>query len=139
MNIEARKELSALVALGVLFVILLLPALLHARQETRDGIRRDELAAFKQVLERENNDTGSYPLEFNASPHKYVVDRQDEGGALEWRLRAQLENNPRPTAGFDYEAGRNYYYRIVREDGFTYYEVCGGESTCGLAEKPPAE
>lgn len=100
----------------------------------RDGIRRDEVAAFKTVLEQYYNKHEVYPLEFDASPHKYVVVKQANGGAASWYLRAKLENNAVEDEGFDAESGRNYYYRLINESGATYYDVCGGSDGCALED-----
>ena len=130
----AKRELSVLLILVVVFFSLLFPALRFARRETRDGIRRDEIAAFKQVLEQYYNKHEVYPLEFDASPHEYVVVEQTVKGATVWYLRARLENQAMAAESFDAESGRNYYYRLINQDGYTFYDVCGGSATCALAE-----
>lgn len=121
--------------MAVLVVLLLgltVPSLLHARREQRDGIRRDELAGLKRELEKKNNELGYYPIEFDASPHRYVVTEAHGDKAIAWYLRAELENFADSTSGFDEERDRNYYYRISNEDEKTFYDVCGGTLTCGV-------
>ena len=135
MNTIARKELTVLVLVVLCFVLLLMPALLHARRERRDGVRREALAALKTELEQYNNKTGTYPLTFDAGEYQYVVTEQAKEAATSWHLRTKLENNPQPTTGFDEEAGRNYYYRVVKEDKGTWYEICGGTATCGADKR----
>lgn len=113
------------VCLGLLF-----SSLLTSRREVRDGIRRTEIIQFKSVLERYFNDHGFYPLEFNATPHRYVVLADDGEQALAWYLRAQLENKGVEDRGFDLE--HNIFWRVVYEHGSLFYDVCGGEATCGV-------
>ena len=123
------------IGVGVLiFGALLVPSLHHAQQERRDGIRRDEVAAAKIELEQYFNAHETYPREFDASPHQYVVEVDDGQGATGWYVRAELENAADAIVAFDEEAGRNYWYRIVREGGATYYDVCGGISRCGATD-----
>lgn len=105
---------------------------MHARQEARDGIRRDEVAAFKRLLEQHYNEYEAYPLIFDASPHRYVVVEQDDKGATTWYLQAEMENDHPEMSDFDAEEGRNYYWRYVQNEGRTYYEVCGGAPSCGI-------
>jgi hypothetical protein len=133
----ARRECIVLGLAVLLFVSLLLPALLHARREARDGVRRNEMAAFKNVLEQYYNVHETYPLTFDASPHRYVVVTSDEKGATAWYLQARLENKKASHADQSQEEGANFNYRIVREGDFTYYEVCGGTPTCSLPRELP--
>lgn len=133
-RVIARREYIVLGLLVIVFLGALLPSLLHSRRERRDGIRRSELVAFKQLMEQKNNELGYYPTEFDATPHQFIVTEQNEEQALEWYLRAQLENTPQPTAAFDLE--RNVYFRIVHEGGLVFYDICGGTSTCGA---PPRQ
>lgn len=130
----AKKEGIVLLLLIAVLVIGLYPALRHARRETRDGIRRDEIAARKTALEQYFNAHDTYPLTFDASPHQYVVEAWDSAGAISWFVRARLENESPETVAFDAEAGRNYWYRIVRYDSATYYDVCGGIARCGATD-----
>ncbi len=132
MDLLARREYIALGLAALLFVSLLVPALLHARREARDGIRRNEIAAFKNVLEQYYNVHETYPLTFDASPHRYIVVTSDEEGATAWYLQAMLENKAASHAGQSQEEGANFDYRVVQEGDFTYYEVCGGTPTCSL-------
>ena len=136
MKSRARNEILAIVALLIVYACLLLPALKYERREVRDGIRRDEIAAFKRQLEQHFNVHNTYPLEFNASPHEYVATREEEDGAKSFFLRAKLENAAENEEGYDAEAGRNYNYRVINKDGETYYEVCGGTPSCPIAESP---
>lgn len=117
---------------ALVFVIFLFPALMQARREARDGIRRNEIAAFKIVLEQYYNEHGTYPLAFDATPHEYRIVARDAYGAQAWYLRALLENSHVAQAGYDGDEGRKFDFRYVREDEATYYEVCGGTPTCDL-------
>ena len=117
---------------GLLVGILLLaliPAVVYARREQRDGIGRNEVIQLKYALERYNNEHGKYPLTFEVGPHQYVVEESDGSQAISWYLRAQLENPGVPTAAFDYE--HNVYYRVVRQGDLIFYDICGGISRCG--------
>src|SRR3989344_3792944 len=127
----AKKEGLVLLFLLVILGGSVYPALRHARREARDGIRRDEVAARKTSLEQYFNFHATYPREFDASPHQYLVESSDNQGVTGWLVRAQLENEAEETVAFDPEAGRNYWYRIVRQGQATYYDVCGGISRCG--------
>lgn len=132
MEAHARKEG---IVLGILIAVLLVsifPSALYARRERRDGIRRDEVAAFKRQLEDFNNKHNRYPVTLSASPHQYVVVEQAGDAATAWYLRAELENKVPETADKDLEAERNYYYRVVHDNGHVYYDVCGGTLTCGV-------
>lgn len=129
-RIQRREALVFLVGV-VIFLALLFPALMYARRETRDGIRRNEIAAFKQVLEQYYNTHETYPRVFDASPHEYVVSEADGAGAKSWYLRAQLENKHTAEAGYDEDEGRKYNFRLVQEGSVTFYEVCGGTPECG--------
>lgn len=136
MTALAKKEYIVIgFLLGILFASMI-PSLLYARKEKRDGIRRDEIAAMKRALEGINNVKGVYPLEFKATPHQYIVTDKDSTSAKGWFLRVELENPTKDELGFDEEAGRNYFFRILNEHGHIYYDVCGGEDTCG---QPPKE
>ncbi len=130
-RITQREALVFLVGV-VVFLALLFPALRYARRETRDGIRRNEIAAFKQVLEQYYNTHETYPAEFDASPHRYVVTEMDGAGARAWYLRAQLENKHPTQAGYDEDEGRKYNFRLVQKGSVTFYEVCGGTPDCGV-------
>lgn len=131
----ARREMLVILVAGMLFVGLLYPALLHSRREARDGRRRDEVAAFKRVLEQYYNEHEVYPLEFDASPHRYIVVERDETGAASWYLKAELENSHEPASGYDGDEGRQFNWRHVRHGQRTYYEVCGGGPTCDLDDR----
>lgn len=126
----ARWEYKFLIIVTLLFVLSLLPALHFQQQERRDGIRRAEVISHKKTLEQYFNVHAAYPLEFNASPHQYVVEEVHDGSAIRWYLRAELENMHPETQGFDEEY--NVYYRFVRDDVHTFYDVCGAESHCGV-------
>lgn len=132
MDITARREIMVLILALTLFLSLLYPAMMHARREARDGLRRDEVAAFKRVLEQYYNEYETYPLEFDAAPHQYVVMESSEQGATAWYLRAHLENNHETATAHDAEEGRQYDFRLIRDGDRTYYEVCGGMPTCDL-------
>lgn len=130
----AQREAFVLLAALIIFMGLLYPALLHARREARDGIRRNEVAAFKKLLEQYYNEHETYPLKFSAAPHEYIVTSSTSIGVTAWYLRAQLENSHGSQAGHDEDEGRKYDFRLIREGESTYYEVCGGTPTCGLGD-----
>jgi len=130
-----RREYFVLGAVILIFVSFLIPGLLYARREARDGLRRGEIAAFKNVLEQYYNQHGTYPLEFNAAPHRYVVVSRDAAGVTAWYLQAQLENAAPSHEGRNEEEGATFDYRVVREGGLTLYEVCGGTPDCSLQRR----
>lgn len=131
----AKIEIFVFTVLILLFIGFLVPSLQYARRERQDGVRRDEIALLKQSLEQKNNEVGYYPIEFDASPYTYIVEQADAKAAIAWYLRTELENPSEEVNGFDEEGGRNYYFRVVKEEGKTYYDVCGGTFTCGVDER----
>lgn len=135
MDTAARREIIVLILALTLFLSLLYPAVMHARREARDGMRRDEVAAFKQVLEQYYNKHETYPLEFDAAPHQYVVTDSTAAGATAWYLRAKLENQQETKTGYDGDVGRQYDWRLIQEGETTYYDVCGGTPTCDLDDR----
>lgn len=134
MNKVAKWEYVVVGCLLLLLATTLYPSLRYARREKRDGIRREALATLKTDMEQYYNKHNTYPLEFSADPYLYIVTEKDSKGAIGWYLRTQLENFHAVSAGFDLEGGHNFYYRVVDEGGSTWYDICGGQSTCG-AEK----
>lgn len=133
MNTTARREVTALALAALIFAVLLVPALQHARREARDGQRREALAAAKQQLEQHYNKHEMYPRTFTGDNFEYVVLEVDSRGATAWYLRTALENSAPPQAGFDPEEGHNYYFRVLRDQAQTFYDICGGTSRCGAA------
>jgi hypothetical protein len=101
---------------------------LEARREVRDGVRRQELRDIKHELEMYFNEQEKYPLSFEDPSHQYVVVEKDNEGAMGWFVRAELENKAVPTAGFDWEYNNDF--RVVREGGKTFYDLCGGNYKC---------
>ncbi len=130
MDARARNEYLVIGGLLVLLLIFLLPSLREARREVRDGVRRTELIERKVELEQINNEIGYYPLEYDASPHEYMVLEHRGDAAIAWYLRARLEREGESQAGFDEEY--NVFYEVTLEDGASYYYICGGEYTCGI-------
>lgn len=57
----AHREYGALLVLGALFLVFLVPAIAEMRKEVRDGIRREHLTELKHALEMVNNTLGHYP------------------------------------------------------------------------------
>jgi type II secretory pathway pseudopilin PulG len=133
MDTVAKREYLVLVVLVVILLASLYPALMHMRREARDGIRRNELVALKRQMEQHNNELGHYPTQFDAVPHRYVVLEQDGDKAVAWYIRAELENAPQPTAGFNEE--HNVFYQVVRGGDRTFYDICGGEYQCGVTRE----
>lgn len=130
----AKIELSVFLGLLCVFLLFLLPALQYARAETRDGMRRDWLKDLKTELEQENNKTGVYPREYHTGEFELVVEEGDEvRGAVAWYIRTELENTHEDEAGFNDEL--NVFYRYIREGGVQFYDICGGENTCGVARE----
>lgn len=132
MDIRTRRELCALAALVMVFVLALVPALFHARREARDGIRRAAMVQLKRELEGYYNKHERYPLTFDAKGYQYVVSESDGTRAVSWYVRAELENRTDSVAAFDFEY--NVYYRVVHDTDKTYYDICGGTSRCEAAE-----
>jgi len=130
MNTLAKREALVLIILIAIFVVLLIPSLQHARRETRDGLRRHEIADIKHQIEMYFNEHESYPLKYDASPHEYVTTETNDDVATGWYLRARLENEHKTGSDFDHEPGRQYYYRYVNSNDHTYFEVCGGIAKC---------
>jgi type II secretory pathway pseudopilin PulG len=129
MKAIGKWEWGIVVLAIILMLLALIPSLQYARREVRDGMRRNELLAFKRELEQYFNKQENYPVEYDASPHEYVVLEDYEGGATHWYLRAELENRRMPTAGFDEEY--NVFFRVLHQDQKTFYDICGGELRCG--------
>lgn len=134
MNRIAKREAGVVLLLVVILVVGLYPAVKYARQERRDGARRGEVVELKRALEMYFNEHEQYPLEFEVGAHDYKVVETDGQQALAWYVRAELENNAKPRADFDEEY--NIYFRVVNEGGGTFYDVCGGISTCGAERRP---
>src|SRR3989344_891403 len=130
-----RWELKTIVCLAILLLLSVIPSLLFAHREARDGAVRDHLAATKQRLEEVNNKLKYYPLTFDAAPFEYVVTAKNSKEALGWFLRAHLEQSLQPISAFDYEGDRNYYFRISQVGGQTLYDICGGTERCGSPPK----
>lgn len=124
------REMTIIGMLLIVLGISLLPSLAYARRERRDGMRRLELAELKHQLEIYNNEHKMYPLQFQTGPHQYVVTDSDDEQALGWYVRAKLENDRVPEAGFDNEGGRTYSFRIIRQRDITWYDICGGNFEC---------
>lgn len=129
MKNTVRTEFLTIILFAIIYLILLYPAIMHARRETRDGIRRQELHAFKKILEQEYNKNNSYPLKFAADPHRYFVLEQSGDKAVKWYLEAKLENFHPNETSFDNE--KNVYFRYFSPtNNETYYNICGGDYRC---------
>lgn len=131
MDRRTTWEISVLVSAVLLCLIAVAPAAQYARREARDGERREGAALAKRHLERYNNEHEQYPLTLPGGSRQYVVLTEHDGGAEAWYIRTPLENAAPNFSGYDFESGRNYYYRIVNENGHTFYDVCGGTALCG--------
>ncbi len=130
MNSTFRKEIWVAGTLTVILLVGVVLSGLYARREVRDGIRKQELRKIKHELEMYFNEYDKYPLDFNDPIHDYVVVEKEGDGALGWFVRAELENAPKPTAGFDLEYNNDY--RVVRQGGKAFYDLCGGNYKCDL-------
>lgn len=126
----ATKELLSVLVLGIVLLTSMIPSLLYARGERADGVRRQEVLQLKRNLERYYNKHNYYPLTFETGRHEYVVIGAEHNQATAWYVRAQLKNNLLPAQGLDLEY--NVYYRIVREEEKTFYDICGGIFTCNV-------
>lgn len=62
-------------------------------------------------------------------PYLYCVIETDGERAIAWYLRARLERQTSPRAGFDDEY--NIFFRVTHEQGKTLYDICGGTLRCG--------
>lgn len=128
----AKIEWGAVAALALIAAAGVVPAGFLARQEARDGIRRTELIEDKRALEQIYNKEDAYPLEYDAAPHRFVVVFEEVGSAKAWFVRAELERRHGDEHGFDLE--NNVYYRYVNDEKKTFFDICGGISTCGVEE-----
>ena len=137
MNPVAKKEYIVLAALALILLATTFPALQYARREKRDGVRREALVEIKHKLEEANNKLGYYPVNFSAAPYTYMPTSVQGKEAVGWYLETKLENNLKPTSGFDYEGEHNFYFRIEKRPAGTYYQICGGTNTCGVKPVDP--
>jgi type II secretory pathway pseudopilin PulG len=133
MNKRAIVEASVLGVLGLALLASLIPALKYAQAEKRDGQRIDDAAFTKHALELYFNRHATYPLSALNSQLRYVITSKDTSGkgATGWYIETLLEHPLPADQGFDAEAGRNFYYRVVRRDAHWYYQICGGVEVCG--------
>lgn len=130
MDTRSLREYLVLAICALLLLILIVPALGHARREIRDGIQRENLAQVKRKLEDVNNSLGYYPADFSAEPYGYYVTMKEGNKALGWYVRARIENPQKLGTFYDAEEGHNFHYRYVQENKKTFYEICGGEYSC---------
>lgn len=130
MNTRAKREYLVLGVCAFLLIILIIPSLLHARRETRDGIQREAIAQAKRNLEDVNNKLGYYPVSFSAAPFTYYVTIKEGNKALGWYIAGPIENSQKLGSFYDAEEGHNFFYRYVQENGKTVYEICGGNLQC---------
>lgn len=130
MDSIAKREYLVLVGCSILLLSFIFPSLLHARRETRDGIQREAVAQKKRSLEDVNNKLGYYPVSFSAAPFSYYVTMKEGDKALGWYIAGPIENPQKSGSFYDAEEGHNFFYRYVKENGKTLYEICGGELQC---------
>ena len=136
LNNVIKRELMVVGVLAVVLVVSIVPALLHSRAEVRDGVLRDGAGSIKRQMEMENNELGYYPANFVVgAPYEFSVTQVEGSSAIGWEVRVKLENRHTAQSGYDYEEGRNYYYRIDTVGNDTYYVVCGGENICGAERR----
>jgi len=131
MDKTAKIEWAVLALLSLIVIIAVIPSAIYARREVRDGIRRTETIQHKQELERIFNKNEAYPLNYQASPQQYVLVEEKNGQAIAWYIRAKLENRHEDKAAFDLEY--NVYNRYLNKNGVTYFDICGGTSTCAIS------
>lgn len=89
------------------------------------------ILADQELVERVPRD----PLAAAGWQYRYCVTEQDDAGATAWYVQARLENARDAQHGFDPEQGHNYYFRITRDGDATYFDICGGTSTCAPEER----
>ena len=116
----------------IVLLALLFPSLAHARREYRDGIQRESVARLKRQLEDINNAKGYYQLELSVAPYEYHVTKSDGKKAVEWYVRGVVQNPHETSTAYDAEEGHNFWYRYVRKDNKTYYDICGGTPSCDI-------
>ncbi len=132
LDTSAKREYWVLALCAIVLLATIIPSLLHARREYRDGIERENVAGVKRQLEDFNNKKGYYPLEFSAAPYEYHVTKSEKGQAIEWYVRGVLENPHKISSEYDAEEGHNFWYRYIEKDDKTYYEICGGGPSCDI-------
>ena len=106
---------------------MLIPSLLTARAEFRDGLRRQDVAMLKHNAEMYFNEHNVYPSSLNTSPYRYVVTKTQDQAASGYYIEAELEVAQSDRTAFDEDEQRKYFYRILHKDGKTLYRVCGGD------------
>lgn len=129
---SAKKEYLVLALCVIILLGLLLPSLMHARREYRDGGEKENIARLKRQLEDINNKQGYYPLMLSVAPYEYHVTKSEGEAALEWYIRGVLENYHENSSAYDAEEGHNFWYRYINEGNGTYYEICGGGPSCDI-------
>ena len=131
-------ELLVLASGVIIFLVMLFPALQHARRDARDGQRREAALEAKRELEDMYNRQESYPLVHDpAGDVSYAVTEMGENEALGWYVRIPLEHFPEQASGFDLEY--NVFWRVVRDGAAAFYDICGGTDTCGADKQQRGE
>lgn len=135
-NTKAKKEFAILALCAIVLLVAIVPSLIHARREYRDGLVRQHVAHLKRILEDSNNKLGYYPVnvtKLSILPNEYYVTKPDGKKAVEWFVRGTVENYHAPTTAYDAEEGNNFWYRYVSAPHKTYFEICGGTPDCRVA------
>lgn len=112
--------------------MLLVPSLLYARREYRDGLQRESIARLKRQLEDINNAKGYYPLVLSVAPYEYHITKSEGEKAIEWYVRGVVENPHDTSSAYDAEEGHNFWYRYIKDGTTTYYDICGGAPSCDI-------
>lgn len=129
----AKKEYVVLLALLLIYLTFLVPALLHERTLVRDDRRKAELGTIKFGLEMYNNKYKYFPPTPDGKigctaygSYTYCVTSLDNKHASGFYLQAQLESRQPEARGFDEDEQRKYDFRVLHQGMTTLYRVCGG-------------
>lgn len=109
-----RMEAIGLLILAVVYIGFLVPALITARKEARDGVRRDDLTALKNALEQYQNVAQAYPAAPREPRVGCAVSRETDwffGSSSPLRQKKLF-----PARMIDTDSGRRYEYCVVEGD-----------------------
>lgn len=104
-----------------------------------DGASSDPVWGTESVLPRD----GAFPKEqrFFHFPYLYcptILHTMDGKPVVDgFFLQAALEEQRPLAAGFDFEEGRNFRFRVLHDGRRTFYRICGGSDvSCGPLTSP---
>ena len=154
-----RAQKEYVIAIGIFVILLgfLAVAVLTARENVRDDLRKADITNLKRAAEMYYNQHNFFPPgalgcmsshdlavlldegHIDALPHdvrenrdhayKYCVTNLQENQAQGFFLEAELEGNSPDVIDFDEDETRKFHYRILHENGKILYRVCGGTET----------